>query len=199
MKELSLHILDVAENSITAGADLIEIHLKEDYKKNVLEIVIADNGRGMDGKMLKRVTDPFFTTKGSKKVGLGLSLLKETCEKCDGDFLLDSSPAKGTRMKAWLMLNHIDLPPLGNMAVTIVALILRSSHADILYTHQVDDNSFSLDTREIKKQLEGLPINNPQVIGFIKEQVEKGLTAIGAGKYLDKWRLNHAKADNTGA
>ncbi len=199
MKELSLHILDVAENSITAGADLIEIHLKEDYKKNVLEIVIADNGRGMDGKMLKRVTDPFFTTKGSKKVGLGLSLLKETCEKCDGDFLLDSSPAKGTRMKAWLMLNHIDLPPLGNMAVTIVALILRSSHADILYTHQVDDNSFSLDTREIKKQLEGLPINNPQVIGFIKEQVEKGLNAIGAGKYLDKWRLNHAKADNTGA
>lgn len=197
MKELSLHILDVAENSMASGADLVEIHVEEDYRDNILKITIKDNGKGMDQTYLKKATDPFFTTKGSKKVGLGLSLLKEQCEKCDGNFSLDSIPGKGTEMQAQLRLDHIDLPPLGNMASSVIALVLRNSSSDLLYTHTVNDNIFSLDTRQLKGQLEEIPINHPEVIAFIKEQIEKGLTAIRAGKYQDKWRTGHAKAYNT--
>ncbi len=199
MKELSLHILDVGENSITAGADLLEIHIKEDYRKNILEIAILDNGKGIDPDILEESTNPFFTTKKSKKVGLGLSLLKETSMRCDGKFFLDSAPRKGTKIKVQFQLNHIDLPPLGNMAITIVALILRSSSVNILYTHQVNGSIFSLDTRKIKDQLEDVPISDPEVIRFIKAQIEKGLAAIRAGKYSDEWRIKYAKAHDSGS
>ena len=199
MKELSLHLLDVSENSMTADADLLIIHIKEDYRNNILKIVIKDNGKGMDTDQLKEVTNPFFTTKRSKRVGLGLSLLKETCERCDGKFFVDSVPKKGTEIKAQFPLNHIDLPPLGNMAVTIVALILRNLSVDIVYKHEVDDKIFIMDTREIKRQLGDIPINHPEVIRSVKDQIEKGLIAIGAGKYLDKWRVDYAKANDTGS
>ena len=196
MKELSLHILDVAENSINAGATLVEIYIKEDHEKKLLSILIKDNGKGINKELLNKIDDPFFTTKENKKIGLGLPLLKDTCKKCEGSFLVESTPNKGTLIKATAKIDHIDLPPLGNMSATIIALILRSEDTDIVYIHKVNNSEFLLDTRLIKKQLEEIPINHPQVINYLKEQIEKGLKNIGAGKYSQIWRISYAQAYN---
>ncbi len=195
MKELSMHILDIAENSISAGANFIDISIKEDYKRDILEICIKDNGKGINGRILKKIDDPFFTTK-SKKVGLGISLLKETCDMCDGSLAIDSSLGKGTLIKAKLRLDHIDLPPLGDMVTTIIALILRGN-VDIRYSHKVDEKKFFFDTGKIKEELEGVPINHPKVLNYLKEEIEKGLKEISAGKYM--WRDSYAKAYNRGS
>ncbi len=197
MKELSLHILDIAENGIEAGAHIVKIIIKENYKENLLELIIRDDGKGMDSYLLNKVINMFFTTKNLKKRGLGLSLLKNVSENCDGKFYINSLPGKGTEVRATFKLDHIDLPPLGNMSATIIALILRDSFVDLIYMHKVDKNIFILDTREIKRQLDNFPINNPKIVEHIGNEIKIGLNTIGAGKYIDTRRLDHGKAYNT--
>jgi anti-sigma regulatory factor (Ser/Thr protein kinase) len=174
MEDISLHILDVAENGIIAGADLIEITVEEDLQKDRLEITIQDNGRGMEPEFVARVLDPFTTTRTTRKVGLGLSLFQQSAQEAEGDLTIDSTPGKGTRVVVFMSHSHIDRKPMGNMAETVTTLIEGNPDVDFVYVHKKDGKNYTLDTREIRSELEEIPMNNPQVVGLIRENLLAG-------------------------
>jgi len=181
MKELSLHILDIVQNSLGAKASLIEIDIEEDIKNDLLIIKIRDNGSGMDPDTIKKVMDPFFTTRTTRKVGLGIPLFAQAAQSCGGGLKIYSKKGKGTEIVASFTLSHIDRAPIGSMADTMVSLIAVWPNVDFVYKHSVGDRGFTLDTREIKKTLEDVPINNPMVIDWIKEFVNENLKEINGG------------------
>ncbi|MGO9566037.1 MAG: ATP-binding protein [Desulfomonilaceae bacterium] len=178
MQDLSLHILDVAENGVRAGADLIKITIEENTSADRLAITIEDNGRGMAPGFLAQVLDPFVTTRTTRKVGLGLSLFKQAAVEALGDLKVESIQGQGTKVSVFMSHNHIDRKPMGNMADTLLALIEGNPAVDFVYTHQKDGREYILDTREIRLELEEIPINNPQVIGLIRDNILSGLQEI---------------------
>lgn len=175
MKELSLHILDVAENSVRAEASMIEISIEEKIKEDQLIIKISDNGKGMDKDFLEKVLDPFTTTRTTRRVGLGLPFFKAAAEECGGSFKIDSVKGEGTWLEATFQHSHIDRVPLGNMADTMVSLLLVGEEVDWIYSHSWEENKFFFSTIDVKKILEGLPITNIEVINWIKDHIEEGL------------------------
>jgi len=180
MQDLSLHILDIVENSIDAGATKIEIMIDEDIEHNQLKIKIKDNGKGMDKETLKKVLDPFYTTKTVRRVGLGLSLFAQTVKEAEGKIEIKSELKKGTSVCATLKYNHIDRKPMGNMIETIMALLATKAHdIDFIYVHRKNKDEFVLNTKEIKKELDGVMINEPEVLKFLRTQIKKGLKEIG--------------------
>jgi anti-sigma regulatory factor (Ser/Thr protein kinase) len=179
VEDLSLHILDIIENSIAAAATRIEIEIEEQTAKNRLIINIKDNGKGMDRETLTKALDPFYTTKKTRSVGLGLSMLSQAAHEADGVFDIQSERGKGTSIHAEFVYDHIDRKPLGNMADTIVAcLVSLRPQTDLRYCHRKNDNEFSFDTEETKRMLNGVPINNAEVISFLKQYIEEGLSEI---------------------
>lgn len=178
MNELSLHILDICQNSIKANASLIQIIINENIDQNIFEITIKDNGVGMNAKTLSEVADPFFTTRTTRKVGLGISLFKMATEMADGCFTIDSVLNQGTEVHASFKHNHLDRAPLGNIAETISILVLNESGIDIYYEHIYNTTSFVFDTREIKKVLDGIPFTNYDVITWIKNNIKEGILDI---------------------
>ena len=154
MNELSLHILDICQNSIKADATLIKIIINEQAVENLYEILIEDNGCGMNPKTLSGVADPFFTTRTTRKVGLGISLFKMAAEMADGSFSIHSVENHGTSIKAIFTNDHLDRAPLGNIAETISILVLNDADIDIYYEHKYNKYSFIFDTREVKKVLD---------------------------------------------
>jgi anti-sigma regulatory factor (Ser/Thr protein kinase) len=179
VEDLSLHILDIIENSITAGATNIELEIDEVIKENRLIIDIKDNGKGMDKKTLLKAMDPFYTTKKTRSVGLGLSMLAQASKEADGSFEISSKPKEGTRVIAQFVYDHIDRKPLGNMAETIVAcLVSLGPHADLKYRHCRDDREFIFDTKDVRRVLSGIAISNADVISFLKKHLEEGLNEI---------------------
>ncbi len=175
MQDLSLHILDIAENSVAAQARTITISVTENKEDDLLSLEIADDGRGMDPETLNRALDPFFTTRKTRRFGLGLSLLAEAAKAANGDFSIASEPGKGTRVKATFQASNIDAKPLGDIPQTLLTLILGHPEIDILYTHRVDGREYVLDTREIKSRLDGIPLNSPEVLRLIKKDIHEGL------------------------
>ena len=151
MEDLSLHILDIVENSIRACAKKIEIKIIEEKKKDLLTIEIIDDGKGMDEKTLKNVLDPFFTTKNTRKVGLGLSLLAQSAEESGGSIEIESKPGQGTKVKATFGYSHIDRKPLGDVHESLKVLITANPDINFIYEYQKDDAGYRLDTKEIKK------------------------------------------------
>ncbi len=178
MKELSLHILDIVQNSISAKASQIEIIIHEDTNKNILSIEIKDNGIGMDNETLQKVTDPFWTSRTTRKVGLGIPLFKAAAERCDGHFYINSEKGKGTIIKAEFKRNHIDRAPLGDIADTISLLILTNEGIDFKYTHQFNGRSYNLNTVEIKQIIGDMPIHHFDIIEWIKKDVHQGIEEI---------------------
>ncbi|MGQ9663893.1 MAG: ATP-binding protein [bacterium] len=173
---MSLHILDIVENSIEAGATRIRIVIDENIKKNLLKIKIEDNGKGMEKKTLKRVLDPFYTTKTVRRVGLGLSLFAQTVKEANGKMDIKSKSGKGTVVIAKMNYNHIDRKPLGNLCDTIMALIgTWGDRIDLIYKHRKEDQEFHLSTREIKKQLGYPGINHPEVLKFLRKEIKRCL------------------------
>jgi signal transduction histidine kinase len=181
MKELSLHVLDIVQNSIRADASLVIINIFEDLAADTLSIEILDDGRGMDKETLKKVQDPFFTTRTTRKVGLGIPLFAQLARDCGGEFTIKSDINKGTVVKALFIRSHIDMPPLGSMVDTIVSLVAVNTDIDFLYHHRLDKKDFVLDTREIKKRLGDVPISHPMVLDWIKSFIKEGLTEINGG------------------
>ncbi len=175
MRELSLHIMDIIENGLAAGATLTTLSVVENKEENRLQITITDNGRGMSEEMLKKVLDPFFTTRTTRRVGLGLSLFREASIRCDGEFNIASKEGEGTEVCASFRLNHIDLAPLGDMSGSLTGLIIGNPDVDFLYTHDVDGNTFHLDTRQVKKELDSLPINHPKVLIYLANVIRESL------------------------
>jgi nitrogen fixation/metabolism regulation signal transduction histidine kinase len=178
LRELSLHILDIVQNSISAEASFIEMIIHEDDKSNSMTIEITDNGRGMSRELLEKVTNPFITTRKTRKVGLGISLFKAACERCNGKFYIDSKLREGTKIYASFEKNHIDRAPLGDMVNTIIILILSNEKIDYLYKHSINENEFILDTREVRKVLGDISLNNMEVIDWIKNHILAGLDEI---------------------
>lgn len=181
MQELSLNILDIAQNSIRAGATLTEITVEEDEARDRMQITIADNGCGMTPDILARVTDPFCTTRTSRRVGLGVPFMKMACEMTGGDFSIESESGKGTVVHAGLGLRHIDRSPLGDIAMTVSALVQCNPDIDFVYTHHTSSGSFTADTREFRAVLEGIPLSSPEVVSFLHEFIQEHLTDIHGG------------------
>ncbi len=180
MQDLSLHILDIVENSLTAGARRIEIRIDEDLKADRFSLEIKDNGRGMDDQMMKQALDPFFTTKTTRRVGLGLPLLAEACRASEGELILQSCPGQGTTVKAVFRHSHIDRKPLGKVGDTLLAIMIGHPEVELLYDHRKDGIDFSLDTREIKGDLGDIPLNAPQVVSALRALLHSGLRELEA-------------------
>lgn len=178
MNELSLHILDICQNSIKANSSLIKIIINEDVKSNIYEILIKDNGIGMNAKTLSEVADPFFTTRTTRKVGLGVSLFKMAAEMTEGSFDIHSEENKGTIVSANFKHNHIDRAPLGNIADTISILVLNEANIDIYYEHKYGNKNYIFDTRKVKDVLDGIPFTNYEVIKWIKNNIKEGILDI---------------------
>jgi len=183
LRELALHIMDLAENGLNAGATLIEIAVNEERTANRLAITIRDNGHGIPERLVNAVLSPFFTTRTTRRVGLGLSLFREASHRCEGSFELKSEERKGTEVSATFRLDHIDLAPLGDMGSTLSCLIMGNPGVDFLYRHHVDDRAFELDTRKVKSELEGVDINEPEVVQFIGSWINESLSELGAGRF----------------
>lgn len=175
MRELSLHILDIAQNSIVAEADEIRIAIIEDYKDDRLAICIKDDGRGMDQETVAKVIDPFYTTRTTRKVGLGIPMFKQAAELCEGNFTIESKPGVGTDIVAEFKHSHIDRMPLGNMSDTLITIINSSAKIDLVYTHEIGEEKFILSTREIKKTLGELPITNLDVLIWLRDYIKENL------------------------
>jgi hypothetical protein len=175
MRELALHILDIAENGIAAGADLIEVAISEDRQTNRLEIAIKDNGRGIDPEHLDKLTDPFVTSRTTRRVGLGLSLFEAAARRCNGALGITSRPGQGTRVTASFERDHIDRAPLGDMAGTLTTLIAGYPDIDFAYVHRSGENEFSLDTRDLRRELDGTPLNTPAVIRHLGQSIRRAL------------------------
>ncbi len=178
MLELALHVLDIGENSIRAGASLLRISITEDLDQDRLTIAIDDNGQGMGPQELAKVCDPFFTTKQVRRIGMGVPLLKQAAEAAAGSFRIDSVPGKGTEIQAVFEASHLDRQPLGDMAGAVATLIVEAGKCDIIYQHRRGDSEYKLDTAEIRHELEDVPLNHPEVIAFIRRHIEEGLVAL---------------------
>jgi len=183
VENISLHILDIAENSIRAQARKIRISIQDDQAAGLLTIEIEDDGQGMDEKMLHRAVDPFTTTRSTRKVGLGLPLLAESARQSGGDLTIRSSPGQGTLVKVVFHHSSIDMKPLGDMINTLMTLVIGSPHIDFLYSHSKGDQNFSLDTAELKNQLEGTPLHDPDVIMMIRQYLQEGFEELGVSFY----------------
>ena len=173
MKELSLNILDLAQNSITAGASLVKIEVIEDPSLKTLTVRISDNGCGMSAGLLASVTDPFTTTRTTRKAGLGIPLFKMAMEQTGGFFQIESEPGVGTAVTGVMRMSHLDSVPLGDMAGTMMALIQGSPGLDFLYRRAIDSTEFLLDTAELRDTLGDVSLGEPDVlswvVGFINE------------------------------
>ena len=168
MPEISLNILDVAENSVRAEASLVEITVSVQPEEDTLTVVIRDDGCGMTQEQMARVQDPFFTTRTTRKVGLGVPFFKQAAESTGGSFRIDSEKGKGTTVKAVFGLSHIDRMPLGDISATVQTLIVFNEHIDFRYTYEYGTRSFVLDTREMREMLgEGISFSEPEVSAFI--------------------------------
>lgn len=176
MEDLSLHILDVVENGTAAGATRVEIHLREDGPRDWLELRIQDNGRGMDEAMLARVRDPFVTTRTTRRVGMGIPLLDQATREAEGSFEIHSQPGRGTEVIAGFRLSHIDRRPLGDIAETVVTLILGHPEVEFLFSGAWDGREVELDTRELKRELEDVPLTHPSVLNWIRQQIRTAVT-----------------------
>ncbi|MGN0494312.1 MAG: sensor histidine kinase [Acutalibacteraceae bacterium] len=177
MKELSLNILDIAENSVKAGATLTEITVEETADLTVL--TIKDDGCGMTEEVVKSVTDPFYTTRTTRKVGMGVPLLKLAAEQTGGTLRIESRCERdypenhGTAVRAEFYKNHIDMTPLGDVISSILTLIQGHPDTDFLFKHILPDKTVSLDTRELKTVLGDVPLNSYEVIKWIEEYLKE--------------------------
>lgn len=177
MEDLSLHVLDLAENAVSAGAGRIEIAVNENEARDLLTIRVADDGHGMTAAELERALDPFFTTK-RKRTGLGLALLAQTAGLCGGDVDVTSAPGRGTRVLARFRFGHIDRPPLTKMAETVMMLVFGHPEVDLRYRHRRNGRVFSFRSLELIARTG--PAWAPETIRAVRAELTRGLRKIGA-------------------
>jgi hypothetical protein len=186
MKDLSLHILDLSQNSVSAEANLICISILEETEADRMTICIQDNGKGMEKEFLEKVMDPFVTTRTSRKVGLGISLMQAACRRCEGDLSIESEINVGTKLTATFKRSHIDRAPIGDMAETMLSLILAGTNEsriiDFVYRHAIDDREFCMDTRDIRAALGSeVTLGEPEVMMWIKDFINEGIENLRGG------------------
>jgi hypothetical protein len=183
MLELSMHILDIVQNALAAQASLVEIRVREDREKDLLTLEVEDNGRGMSPELIQKVTDPFYTSRTTREVGLGLPLLKLAAERCGGRLEVQSQEGKGTKISATFGLDHFDRAPLGDMGETLAVLICGNPEVDFLYEHGVDGQTYRLATREMREILGPVRLDDSRVHDFVRQDVQQGLKKMNAASF----------------
>jgi hypothetical protein len=178
LEELSQHILDIAFNSLEAGATTLEIAVRENTALNIFEFTVRDNGRGIAGEDLPKVLDPFYTTKKNKRAGLGVPLLQEAAERCGGLFEILAAPLAGTTVRAIFPHDHIDRAPLGDIAGTIVSLITAAGSLGLTYRHGYNDKEYFFDTGELQPLLGDIPLRTPEVLLWMAEFLSKNIALL---------------------
>ncbi len=182
LTELSLNVLDIAQNSTRAKASLVEIAVIIDEETDIITITIKDNGCGMSEEQIEKVTDPFFTSRTTRKVGLGIPFFKGAAEMTGGALSITSELTKGTDVIATFGLSHIDRMPLGDITETIYNLVVFHEDIDFVFTYMVNNNSFTLDTREFREILEGVPFSTPEISDYIKNYLVENKLEVDGGK-----------------
>jgi len=181
MKEIALHLLDLAENSVSAHAQTVHIDVREDFRTNQLITSVEDDGDGMTDEMVKQVVDPFTTSRTERKVGLGIPLLKESAEACQGGMKITSAPGAGTKVEATFQHSHIDRMPLGDLPSTFLTLTLAHPEIHWVFTYTFNPpykgsiRSYEFDDQPIKETLDGLPMTHPDVISYLRSSLEDGI------------------------
>ncbi|NTW43159.1 MAG: sensor histidine kinase [Anaerolineaceae bacterium] len=174
MKELSLHILDIAENSISASSSQITIAVLEDIVNDRLRICITDNGKGMSTEMAQKIMDPFVTSRTTRKVGLGIPLLKAAAEMCDGFLTIESQPGIGTKVTVEFQRSHIDRMPMGDLTTTILQLVVSNPQINFIFIYSVNELEYIFDDNLLKQELYDLSLTEPSILNYIKDQIETG-------------------------
>lgn len=172
VEDLAFHLADLVENALRAGARTVEIELVREGQDFLIRVV--DDGAGMSEEILPRASDPFFTTKPGRRIGLGLSLLRQTAEELGGAFRMESRPGGGTKVEAHIPWDHPDRPPLGDLASTLVPLMVTSP-VEFRLRFRDDRRVWTLDTQELRRALGDVPLSHPQVLSFLEETVRQAL------------------------
>ena len=184
LPEISLNVLDIAQNSIRAEASCIEISIDVDQSKDLLTVIIKDDGCGMSEEQIAQVTDPFFTTRTTRKIGLGIPFFRMAALITGGSFEIESEVSKGTKVKAGFVLSHIDRMPLGDINSTIHTLVTYNVNIDFVYTYIFNGKSFTLDTRDMREVLGGVPFDEPEVSTYIKEYLSENKKETDGGALI---------------
>jgi len=175
MNDLSLHILDIIQNSLSAGARLIKLTIIEDIEGDKLIITIEDNGKGMSGEIVAKLSDPFYTSRTTRKVGLGIPLFKQSAQQSGGGISIASEPGVGTTVTAYFQLSHIDRPPLGDVANVLMLMVSSNLDVEFLFRYRIDDNEYIFDTVEVKEVLEDIPLNDASIIRTLTEMIKENI------------------------
>jgi len=178
VRDLSEHIMDIIQNSVRANASLVELHIIEDVKADVYKLIFKDNGCGMSAEVLAKVADPFFTSRTTRKVGLGISLLKQNAEQTGGSLNIWSEEGKGTKLEVLFSHSNIDRPVLGNIAETMMLLVGANPEMDFLYKHTTPEGEYVFDTKEVKDVLEGVSLSDPNILLYLKEMINENINTI---------------------
>jgi hypothetical protein len=182
VREIALHLLDIVENSVTAGADQVCLTIVEDLQTDRLWLAVEDNGRGMDEMLLARVTDPFVTSRITRKVGLGIPLLKAAAEACNGYLVIESEVGHGTRLEAEFQHSHIDRMPLGDLAGTMLTLLVGFPNVRWILKYRRDDEEFLFDSGPIVEELGDVPITEPSILTFVRRLLQEGVDRVQRAK-----------------
>ena len=183
MRELADNIMDIAQNSISAGAALTEVHVKISHEADLITLTFKDDGCGMDAELVKAVTEPFTTTRKTRKVGLGLPLLKQTAEMTGGSIGIESTIGVGTVVTAAFGLSHIDRPPMGDVAGAFFSLVVMNPDTDFLFTYDYDGNVFTFDTREVREAVAPIPLNQMEISAWIKDCISTEINELHGGNF----------------
>ena len=190
MKEIALHLLDIAENSVAAEGKNISVHVQEDLFHDRLMACVIDDGRGMDATTAQQVQDPFYTTRTTRNVGLGIPLLKLAAEQAEGIFNLQTEPGKGTWVEAEFRHSHIDRMPLGDLASTFLTLLISHPQIDWTFLYRVTDQTkqgreFLFESAELKRELGDISLTEPEVLKFLRGLFEEGIEEVALQTVLE--------------
>jgi anti-sigma regulatory factor (Ser/Thr protein kinase) len=180
VRELALHVLDILQNAVEAGATRVSLDIREDESADMLTITVGDNGRGMDAAGLAKATDPFYTSRTTRHVGLGLPLWSAAAERAGGRITVQSQPGVGTSVAASFRLSHPDRQPLGDVTGALLAFVLAERPVDLRYWHQTARGEFAFDTAEIRSTLADVPISHPAVRQWLAEYLAEGEESVRA-------------------
>ena len=183
MRELSDNIMDIAQNSISAGAALTEVHVKVSHADNLITFVFQDDGCSMSEELVQSVIEPFTTTRKTRKVGLGLPLLKQTAEMTGGTLDIRSTVGVGTTVTATFGLDHIDRPPMGDVAGAWFSLVVMNPEKEFLFTYDYDGQVFTFDTREVRAAVAPIPLNQMEISAWIQECLQSEINELHGGNF----------------
>jgi anti-sigma regulatory factor (Ser/Thr protein kinase) len=178
MKEIALHILDIAQNSVRAASGQINISISESVSADTVTLVIADNGRGMDRESCEKAADPYFTSRKTRKVGMGLPLLQMNAAMSGGRMTIESEPGYGTTVTAIFGYSHVDRPPLGDVSGTIALLIMSNPAINIIYRHCCEEKEWSISTREIREELGEDAVTDLTIVRSLREIINENVAEV---------------------